>query len=188
MKKILLAICTLLAFTSASFAAPMSIASLKGPYSFQVASSHENYWNVNFTCFDNNNNPYTVNFGGTDVSTDATVGMITFDGKGHATGTFTQYGKFNQAASQATVVPGCNGSGNNGNPVYDAPTTSTFTGTYTIQPNGTGALSLVIAGGDSPGLILQLAGTGAIRNTVLLTAIDTSRNNRVDVTGIAVLQ
>lgn len=188
MTKTLLAICTLLALASASFATPMSNASLKGPYSFQLASPHQGYWNVNFICYDNSNNPYNVNFGGNSVSTDSAVGVITFDGKGHATGTFTEYGKFDQAASAATVVTGCNGAGSSGHAVYDAPFTGTFTGTYSVQANGTGALTIAISGGDTSGMILQIGGTAAIRTTVFMTGIDSSTSNKVDVTGMAVLQ
>lgn len=188
MKKTLLAICTMLALASASFATPISNASLKGPYSFQLASPHQGSWNVNFTCYDNSNNPYTVNFGGTSISTDSAVGLMTFDGKGHVTGTFTEYGKFDQAASTATVVTGCNGAGSNGYAVYDPPTMGTFTGTYSLQANGTGAMTIAISGGDTSGMILQIGGTAAIRTTVLMTGIDSSTNNKVDVSGIAVLQ
>ena len=188
MKKILLAICILLVLASTSFAASMSNASLKGPYSFQLASPHQGSWNVGFTCYDNSNNPYIVNFGGTSVSTDSAVGVVTFDGKGHVTGTFTEYGKFDQAASTATVVTGCNGAGSNGNAVYDVPFTGTFTGTYSVQANGTGAMTIAISGGDTSGMILQIGGTAAIRTTVLMTGIDSSTSNKVDVTGIAVLQ
>jgi hypothetical protein len=49
-------------------------------------------------------------------------------------------------------------------------------------------MTLSISGGDTSGMILQIGGTAAIRTTVLMTGIDSSISNKVDVSGIAVLQ
>ena len=169
MTKTLLAICTLLALASASFATPMSNASLKGPYSFQLASPHQGSWNVNFTCYDNSNNPYTVNFGGNSISTDSAVGLMTFDGKGHITGTFTEYGKFDQAASAATVVTGCNGAGSNGNAI-----TTFGTGlnqVFSVNNNG----NAISAG---PGPLATVAATGRTGTAISQTTPGLNINGR----------
>lgn len=188
MKKTLFAVCLLLVTVSASFAASPSDASLKGKYSFQLASAHMDGWYASIACYDPQGNPYTVTAGGTDLSNQSIQGAITFDGKGNATGTYTQYGQFDSNLSNATVVPSCTqGASNNGYAVYDPPTSGTFTGTYSIQPTGYGALVLSISGGDSPNFVIELGGTAAVRTTVLMTEYDPT-TYKVEVSGSAVLQ
>jgi len=187
-KTILFAICLLLVAVSASFATTPGNASLKGKYSFQISDVHSNQWNTSITCYDPQNNPYTVSAGGSNVSNDGVLGIMTFDGKGNVAGTYTQYGEFNQAASNATAVPSCTqGQGNNGYAVYDPPAPGTFTGTYSIQPTGFGTMDLAISGGDAPSFVLELAGTAAVRTTVFLTQFDPT-TNRMETSGSAVLQ
>jgi hypothetical protein len=187
MKTMLFAICLLLAAASASFAATPTDASLKGKYSFQLSDVHMNQWSASISCSNPGNNNYTVVFGGSDVSNQSALGVMTFDGKGNVTGTFTQYGQFDQTESNATVVPSCTqGAGSNGNAVYDPPTTGTFTGTYSIQSTGLGAMILTISTGDTPSFVLQLAGTAAVRTSVFMLELDS--DNRMEVSGLAVLQ
>jgi hypothetical protein len=188
MKKVLCAICISLTVVSLSSAATFSNASLKGKYPFQLASSHLGWWSASITCHDPQGNPYTVTAGGSNVSTESILGTMTFDGKGNTTGTYSQYGKFDQAASNATVVPSCSpGGSNNGYAVYDPAAAGTLTGTYSIQPTGFGAMVLTVSGGDSPSFVLELAGTAAVRNTVFMTQYDPT-THKVDVSGSAVLQ
>lgn len=92
-----------------------------------MSSSHFDDWQVVYQCpvYDNNGNLIGYNgqqAGGFMTKGSSVVGGITFDGKGNATGTFTQYGNFNQAASQATVTQDCPYSLNNGYAVCDPPT------------------------------------------------------------------
>jgi hypothetical protein len=190
MKKMLFAICVLLVSVSASFAVTFGNSSLKGKYSFQLVAAHLNFWNATITCHDPQGNPYTVEAGGSNVSNDSILGVATFDGKGNLTGgAFTQYGIFDQAASNATVVPSCTpGGSNNGYAVYDPPLTLTVTGTYSVQPTGFGALVLTIAGGGTGNFLLELAGTGAVRNFVSVTEYGASAPYRVFHSGSAVLQ
>src|SRR5208283_723045 len=143
MRTILCAICLALVAVSASFAKTPSDASLKGEYSLQLTDVHFEQWSASINCPNPGGNEYTLIFGGSDVTNDTGLGTITFDGKGNVTGTVTQYGKFDQTASNATVVPSCTqGEASNGNAVYDPPVASTFTGTYSIQSTGLGTMDL----------------------------------------------
>ena len=186
MTKILFAICVLLASVSAF--ATLGHSSLKGKYSFQLGSAHLNGWNASITCYDPQGHPYTVSAGGSTVSKESILGIMTFDGKGNIAGTYTQYGHFDQNASNATAVPSCTpGASNNGYAVYDPGAPGTFTGTYSVQPTGLGAMVLTISAGDTPSFVLELAGTGAIRSTVFMTQYDPT-TYKVDTLGSAVLQ
>jgi hypothetical protein len=188
LKKALFTVCLLLVAVSASFAASPSNASLKGKYSFQLSSAHMGGWYASITCYDPNGNPYTVSAGGSEVSNESILGAMTFDGKGNATGTYSQYGHFDSSASNATVVPSCNpGASNNGYAVYDPPSSGTFTGTYSIQSTGYGAMVLNVSGGDSPNFVLELGGTAAVRTFVFMTQYDPT-TYKMEVSGSAVLQ
>ncbi|MFZ1130032.1 MAG: hypothetical protein WBV31_14600 [Terriglobales bacterium] len=188
MKKAVLAICIVLVSASPGFAATVGNSSLKGTYSFQLGGPHMDWWSASITCYDPHGNPYTVSGGGSDVSSESIVGTITFDGKGNLTGAYTKYGSFDQAASNATILLSCSpGVGNSGYAVYDPPSTGTFKGTYSVQSNGTGALTLALSSGESVGFVLELGGTAAVRTSVFLTEFD-STTNKVDVSGSAVLQ
>jgi hypothetical protein len=186
MKKMLFAICIVLVSTSAF--AILGNSSLKGKYSFQLGNAHLNEWNAFITCYDPQGNPYSVYAGGSTVSSESILGLMTFDGKGNIAGTYTQYGHFDQSGSSATVVPSCTpGASNNGYAVYFSAVTGTFTGTYSIQPTGLGAMVLTISGGDTPSFVLELAGTALVRNTVFMTQYDPT-THKVDTFGSAVLQ
>jgi hypothetical protein len=132
MKKMPFVLCVLLVSISASFAATFGNSSLKGKYSFQLVASHLNMWNATITCQDPQGNPYTVEAGGSNVSTDSILGVATFD--------------------------------------------------------GLGALVLTIAGGGTGNFLLELAGTGAVRNFVSVTEYGAGAPNRVFHSGSAVLQ
>jgi len=188
LKKLLFVVCILLVSVSAAFAATISNASLKGKYAFQLASSHMQGWNASITCYDSNGNSYTVWAGGSDVSTESVLGLMTFDGTGKVSGTYAQYGKFDQAASNATAAASCTpGASNNGYAVYDPPSSGTFAGTYSVQSTGLGAMVITTSGGDTPNFVLELSGTAAVRTTVFMTQYDPT-TNKVDVSGTAILQ
>lgn len=95
---------------------------------------------------------------------------------------FTSVHTFNQVASNNTVTVTCTSTGpvvNNGHAVLNGPVKGTMAGTYTVQSNGTGAMTL---GGG--GLIFQLAGSNStgLRSTVIFS---TSGGTNLG-TGIAV--
>ncbi len=172
-----LAACTLFVFVLTSFASTPSNASLNGTYSFELSGAHMNSWGQNLNCGGTN-----VFMGGTDVRDEAVTGTMTFDGQGNVTGSFTQYGKFDSASSNATVS--CT---SGGNAVYFPPTPGTLTGTYSIQSTGDGTMNLTVSGGGgggNPAFQMKLAGNCAsgIANTVLF--VDVKTNNAVDNTGI----
>lgn len=189
MKKASLTICTLLVLVSAGFAATPSNASLKGTYSFQLGSSHFNSWTIGYACPAPGGGSFNQTAGGFDDKEEVIIGNVTFDGKGNATGTFTDYGRFDQSSSLATVDTSCPNSTNGGHAVFFPPTAGTFTGTYVVNADGTGALALTLSTGDQPFLLLKVAGeqTKGLRNTVFMTDFRTS-DNSVDVHGEAVLQ
>jgi hypothetical protein len=187
-KKTLFASLILLVAVSASFAATPTDASLKGKYSFQLSSAKGDWWSTTINCKNPDGSTNTLIFGGSAVSNSSVLGVMTFDGKGNITGTFTQYGNFDQTLTNATIVPSCTpGAGNSGYAVYDAPTTGTFTGTYSIQSTGLGTMALSISEGDTPNFIIELGGAAAVRNTVFMTELDPT-SNRVEISGSAVLQ
>jgi hypothetical protein len=213
MKKVLLSICTLLVLITASFAAAPSSptpnnASLNGVYSFQLANTQVEFYSAQWQCptytttttsvdpitgivttVTTQHDPYTASNGGTAGKQEITTGTVTFDGKGGVTGTATQYSKFNYAASVAAVPQTCPVSGGS-NAVYDPPSTLSFTGTYSIQSDGTGAMLLTIAGQtDQPSMILRVAGasTKGLRSTVYMFGYRTS-DKSADVSGSATLQ
>ena len=185
MKKTFLIIFALFGFTC--FAAPKSSlftdANLNGTYSFQVSGVHLDTWGLTQTCFDAQGFPHSTSIGGQVVDTTASVGTAVFDGNGHVSGTITTYGQFDFEASNATVVLSCTGATDNGHPVCKASSTAEFTGTYTIQPDGTGTMTLSF--GD--GFILKLAAEDkGISSNALITLVNADRS--VGASGIAILQ
>ena len=178
-----LASCVLLLFVLTAYATTptTSNASLKGAYLFQISGGHEHSFGATIIC---GGVPTFV--GSSDSRPEVVAGTITFNGTGGGTGTFTEYGHFNQAASDASVS--CTGS----NAVYDPPASGTLTATYSVQSNATGAMTLAITGGiggGAPGgFILRLAGAcaGGISNTVFL--IELKPDNSVENSGVARFQ
>jgi hypothetical protein len=184
------AVCLLLSATS--FAASTTNASVKGVYAFQLSNSHFNSWSASINCGPNNQ---TTTFGGSSNSNQSVQGVMTLDGKGNITaGTYTQYGQFDQALSNATVVPSCTqGQGSNGYAVYDPPTPGTLTGTYTIGSNGTGTMTLDPSSnnGPLPSFYIQLSGTASVKTTIFMVEVDgesSDQPNREEISGMAVLQ
>jgi hypothetical protein len=184
MKRVLLA-WLLCALSVAAFGATPSNASLKGIYGVNYASANNNAWYAVVSCPNFSGQVYA----GSETSTDVVDGTMTFDGKGIVTYAVTEYGKFDQALSNATVTWTCSPQGNPvitdpGNAVYDAPTAATGTGTYAIQSNYTGAL--VISG--DPGLILRVSNlnTKGLASRFMFHGIYS--NNRGDGAGEGALQ
>jgi hypothetical protein len=157
-------------------------ASLKGIYVFKIGKPTFNNWGQTLTC---GGNPVFV--GGTEVSEKVALGTLTFDGAGNVTGSGTEYGQFDQTASNATVS--C---ASGGNAVYDAPATGTLSGTYSIQSNGTGTVTLTFtAGGGGPPAVFNVILAGGctslgVSNTILFES--NRSDNSVENVGIARLQ
>ncbi|MGA3195942.1 MAG: hypothetical protein ABSD39_13155 [Terriglobales bacterium] len=177
--------------SAACFGASTTDASLKGVYTIQLSSAHFNSWSASLACPDNQ----TVTFGGNNVNNQSVQGVMTLDGKGNITaGSYTQYGQFDQALSNATVQPSCTpGQGSNGYAVYDPPTTGTLTGTYTVEANGAGTMTLDPStnNGPVPGFYIQLSGTAAVKTTIFMVEVDGKSDdqpNREEISGMAVLQ
>lgn len=170
---------TVLVLASLSFAVTPSNASLKGNYSFQLSSAHGNSWGKQLSC-----SGKSVWMGGNTVKNESIVGTITFNGAGKVTGSFTQYGHFNQTASNNTVS--CS---SGGHAVFDAATNGTLTGTYSLPSSGAGAMTITPSGSSAVGFVIKVAAGNAssgIRSTVFLTELNSDHS--VDVTGSAELQ
>jgi len=185
MKKIFFVIFVLFVFIGIAVpkSHPSTDASLNGAYSFQVTGVHLDTWGLTQTCFDAQGFPHSTSIGGQVVDTTAAVGSAVFDGSGHVSGTITTYGQFDFEASNATVVLSCTGATDSGHAAYKSPSTAEFTGTYSIQPDGTGTMTLSF--GD--GFILRLAGEDkGVSSKVLITQVNP--DNSVGATGLAVLQ
>ena len=160
MKTSLFASLILLLSTVAFGVTAPSNASLKGTYAFNYQNAETNAWYAVVSC---------ANFkgslqAGAVTHTPVQDGTIIPDGKGKVTLSGTQYGHFDQALSNATVVWSCvNGNPvitNFGSAVYDAPVAFTGTGTYSIQSNYTGAMTIT-SNGMTSGFVLRLAATNA---------------------------
>jgi hypothetical protein len=189
------AVCVL--FVGSCFAATTD-ASVKGTYAFQLSNAHYQGWSGTITCPTNNPSgpsTFTITFGGNSLSNESIQGVMTFDGKGNITsGTYTQYGQFDQALSNATVQPSCTpGQGSNGYAVYDPPTLGTVTGTYSIEANATGTLTLIpsTSNGPVPTFYITLSGNTTVKNTIFMVEVDGATDNspnKEEVSGMAVLQ
>jgi hypothetical protein len=138
-----------------------------------------NSWGQNLNCGGN-----FIFVGGTEVHDEAVSGTMIFDGNGNVTGSFTEYGRFDQTSSNATVS--C---ANNGSAVYFAPANGTLAGTYSIQSTGDGSVNLTITGGvpgggNSAAMQFKLAGNcpSGVANTAL--TVELKSDNSVENSGI----
>jgi hypothetical protein len=164
-----------------------SNANLNGNYSVQFGSPQTYNWFKTFKCPTNSLVTYTVN--GSQTGMNADSGVATFDGIGSLSVTLTSTGNENQTASANTTSVTWNSacqvvSQNNGHVVYQAASTKTQTGTYSIQSNGTGTMSET---GSSQSQTLLLAATSnGVSATVLIS--NAQVNGKTIGTGIAVHQ
>jgi len=185
--KHILLIISILVISATAFAQTYSDANLNGAYSFQFGGAQSYTWSKTFTCPSNSTVTYTVN---TNIAgEDVVFGVATFDGNGKVSFNITQIGRENQAASANTTSVTWNSSCqvvsvNNGHVVYKAATTTTQTGTYSIQSNGTGTMSET--GSSQSQTLLLAATTGGLSSTVLVT--NPQVNGQTFGTGIAVHQ
>jgi hypothetical protein len=164
-----------------------SNANLNGNYSFNFGSPQNYSWSKTFTCPTQWQITYTVN--GSQTGINVTSGVVAFDGIGSLSATFTSTGKENQTASANSASVTWNSScqvvsQNNGHVVYQAATTKTQTGTYSIQSNGTGTMSET-GSSESQSLLLTATNNG-VSATVLMS--NPQVNGQAIGTGIAVHQ
>lgn len=181
--RFLIAAVAILVMCGIAFAATPTAASLSGPYVFHFTTIHEAQWSTTKTCtYKGVTNTYWA--GDQSAYTELTYGTATFDGKGHVTLVITDAHRLDQAASNATATITCLSTGgantHGGNMVYEAPSTSTVTGTYTVSANGTGVLNLPGDQGAAD-LDLTLFTSTGLSTTVLMRSMD----NNIG-TGIAV--
>jgi hypothetical protein len=160
---------------------------LNGNYSLNFGSPQNYSWSKTFTCPTQSQITFTVN--GSQTGMDVVFGVGTFDGNGNLSLAITEIGRENQTASANTTSVTWNSScqvvsQNNGHVVYQAATTKTQTGTYSIQSNGTGTMSE--AGSSQSQTLLLAATNGGLSTTVLIT--NTQVNGKTLGTGIAVHQ
>jgi len=136
----------------------------------------ENGWSKSFsiTCY---GTKFTVGVSGQALDTELITGMVTFTGTGTFSGSVTQSGEFDQTASANTTTVTCSGSAkspgyitNTGYAVYDAPSTSSASGTYTVASAGTGTMMVQTGQGEAP-LVLSLGdfNSANVASVVLLT-------------------
>ncbi|MGB6689541.1 MAG: hypothetical protein WBE76_17030 [Terracidiphilus sp.] len=141
MKRIAVVSSMFFVMINAAFAVTPSEGSLKGVYVFQFFQATENYWQktVSITC---GGLTETFTGSGQTAATEIVHGTMNFTGAGTVSATFTEYGQFNQAASDDTVTIACSGNPrspfttNNGHPVFDEAVDGTDTGTYIFGSNG----------------------------------------------------
>jgi hypothetical protein len=185
-KKIAL-ITSILLVSATAFAQTYSNANLNGAYSLQFGDPQAYSWFKTFTCPTNSQITYQVT--GSAAGLNVSSGTTTFDGNGNVSATITSTGNENQTASANTTSVTWNSSCqvtsvNNGHVVYQAPTTKTQTGTYSIQSNGTGTMSET--GSQQSQTLLLAATTNGISTTVFIS--NPQVNGKSIGTGIAVHQ
>lgn len=186
MKHIVLIVAGLL-ISATSFAQAYSNANLNGTYSFQFGSPETYSWSKTFACPTNSLITYTAST--SETGNQVSFGSVTFDGNGNVSIALTSIGNENQTASANTMSVTWNSSCqvvsvNDGHVVYQAATTKTQTGTYSIKSNGTGTMSEV--GSSQSQTLLLAATTGGLSTTVLIT--NPVVNGKIIGTGIAVHQ
>ena len=123
-----------------------TIASLNGTYSFQYSNLQNYTWCATAA---------GGAFSGTSFET--SLGVLTFDGNGNVTMSGTDYNR----VPNPDPTTGCS------SPWFLPPTKGSFTGTYSVSSDGTGAM--IFNDGDS-GYVFVLAGTtanGIIRSTMM---------------------
>jgi hypothetical protein len=192
MRSFVVAVSLLLLSFSAANAATTTKASLKGAYFFQVTQVQEVSWGkqVSKTCF---GTTYTFYLGGQAASTKLTTGTVTFTGSGTFSMSATQYGQFDQTASNNTVSISCTSNPkepyttNSGSAVFDAPSTMTMTGPYTVASNQTGTMT--VSGGESDEVVdldLGQLNSSGVAGVVLIS--QPGKANGDYSTGVAILK
>jgi hypothetical protein len=192
-----IAFALLLVLAGNGYAQTRSVASLKGSYTFQLATPKLGYWSNSKECtYKGKTNTYTAS--NMNTYSELIFGVATFNGKGEVTVTLTFMGQIDQDASNDSIVISCAANGptnTGGNIVYEPAATGTAAGTYTVGSNGAGSMTLhITSGGPSGGsggsqiIDFNLAGYGS--NGVAATALlhDVEGESQHIGTGVAALQ
>jgi hypothetical protein len=184
-------IIAILAVSTGAFAQTYSNANLNGSYLFQYVTPKTSNWSKTFTCPSNSTVTFTVS--GSTTYAQVATGVVALDGGGAVTSfSLTLIGKINQTASNNTVKVTFNSScqvvsSNSGEIVYEAAAALTGTGTYSVQADGAGTLTLTPTTGSALNAVFQLAGTnGGLSSTAIFSG--TLVNGKNIGTGIAVHQ
>ena len=185
--KIVVLITSVLVMCGAAFATSYSVANLNGSYSYQETQPSYDTWLKTFTCPTNPKITYTAV--GSTTAQQITYGVATFDGNGNVSSTGTSIGQFNQAASANTMSVTWNSSCqvtnvSTGHIVYKSATTNSSTGTYAVQSDGSGTIT--VAGSVVQNFQLTATDSTGISNTVLLYSPVV--NGTISNAGIAVHQ
>jgi len=150
------------------FALGATDASLDGKYAFQLGMPKNRSWAKTFTCPYDSHDTYVAT--GSFTTMEVVNGVATFDGKGSWSYTLAEVGQFNATASANTMSVTWSSSCkvesvNTGSIVYGPASTSTGTGKYSVESNGTGTMT-----GLPAVLTFSLAADSAgVCTTVLLT-------------------
>jgi hypothetical protein len=194
MKHITLLTSVLMLLPCAGYAASPSNASLKGSYAFQFTQTQTVTWSrsISIKC---SGTTYSVTPFGQSIGTQILVGTMTFSGSGTITISYTEYGVFNQDASNAAASASCTGnpnapvSYNPGNPVFDNDITESNSGTYTIGSSGSGSLTLAAKGSDKETILNAVLGDfNASGVAQVLLFMQANKNGGNGGTGTAILK
>jgi sorbitol-specific phosphotransferase system component IIA len=178
---------SLLLLSVTAFAQTYSNANLNGSYTLQTTRTTYDSWAHSASCTFNGQT-FTYSGGGQTVSTAVSSGVVTFDGIGSVTTTYTDAGEFDQTLSNASVVitfnSQCVPTINNGSAVFDPSRKITQAGTYQVQSTGSGILSIK---GQSSFQLAATTPTTNISNTMLFT-FPNGVPHEINSTGIAIRQ
>lgn len=171
MKHIALSL-SLLLMSVAAMSQTYSDANLNGKYVFRIGTPAYYTWFKTFACPTNTSVTYTATAATT--TTQVNTGVLTADGAGNWTGTNNLIGKQNTTASNNTMSVTWSSTCqvtkvNSGHVVYQAASSSTISGKYSITSSGTGTLTIT---GQTSTLTIQLAATNSagISTVALLTS------------------
>jgi len=182
----------ILVSTTIAFAAPPAtttfngVSLLRGTYAITSHQADYESWSALVSCPNYSGWIYA----GSDVGNEATDGTITFDGKGGATYSITEYGRFDYDLSNQTATWACDNNGNpyitnSGHAVYDPPKSQNGTGTYTVQSDYTGRMDV---GDPSSSLYFRLSGVNWIGPATSFTFHSVKSDNSGGDVGTGIIQ
>jgi hypothetical protein len=192
MRSFVVAVSLLLLSFSAANAVTPSKASLKGTYFFQVTQVEVVSWGktVSATCF---GTKYSFFVSGQAVANKVNFGTVAFNGTGTYSMSTSEAGELNQTASNNTVSITCTSNRsqpyttNSGSPVFEAPSPTTMSGSYTVASDQTGTMTLSDPDGEQ---IIDLSlgdlNASGVAGVVLISQPGKKDGNYT--TGIAILK
>lgn len=159
---------------------------MNGNYAVQVTNPSLVTWAKLYACT-SGNTTYSYTVTGSATVQNLSYGVASFDGIGKVTATVTQVGEANPAASANTTSiqwnSACNVISTYPGYVIDyAPTTKTYSGTYSVQSSGSGSMNL----GHNFSFVLAGSNSSGTSTTLLMSTPQQSAT--VVQSGIAILQ